>query len=146
MLTLAGLTLMAGCGGNPFGPLGAISGKLTLDGEAAPTGTKVLYMGPETGHAGYSITKDGGQYDIEWRHSGKTYKGLPVGKYQVMIVSHEADDSDSRSAEEMLAGDKPKASAKPKAKIPPKYSRGNTSGLEYTIQEGPNTIDINIEL
>lgn len=139
------LSFLAGCEGNPHGPLGSVTGTVTIGDETAPQGTKVLFMGPESGHAGYAITDQQGQYKVEWRKSGKTYSGLPLGKYQIMVIPSGIDDADQKSAEEMLAGDSPKAKKAPKLIIPAKYMRANTSGLEFTIENGDNKYDIDIK-
>src|SRR5690606_33479870 len=119
---LAALCLMmAGCGGNEFGPMGAIAGKLTLDGTPLPAGTKVIFMEPASGYTGFGITDDAGNYRIEWRRSGTTYDGLPVGTYQVLLVPAGAIDIDAVSAEDMLAGG-PKQ-PKPSVAIPPHLLR-----------------------
>ncbi|MFW6114559.1 MAG: carboxypeptidase-like regulatory domain-containing protein [bacterium] len=134
--------IMTGCGGTDFGPMGAISGKVTIDGEPVKEGTKVLFMHPSEGHAGFGITDAAGEYRIEWRKGGTTYDGLPVGNYQVMIVPADYVDVDELSADEMLAGGGDQQAT---GQIPPKYLRGSTSGLAYEISEGENEIDIDLE-
>lgn len=129
----------AGCGGNEFGPIGEISGKLTLDGQPLEAGTKVIFMQPSQGYTGFGITNESGDYEIEWRRSGTTYNGLPVGKYEVMLVPAGAVDIDSVSAEDMLSGG-PKPG--PKVAIPAKFLRNSTSGLSYDVVEGKNEINI----
>lgn len=133
----AGLT---GCGGNDFGPMGSVTGKLTLDGETLPAGTKVIFTEPTNGYTGFGITDDAGMYRIEWRRSGETYDGLPVGNYQVMLVPADAVDIDEVSADEMLAG----GPARPRggSSLPPKFLRATTSGLAYDVTEGENVINI----
>lgn len=134
------IAVMAGCGGNEFGPMGSVSGKLTLDGKTLPAGTKVIFMEPENGYMGFGITDDAGNYRIEWRRSGTTYDGLPVGNYQVTLVPAGAVDIDEVSAEDMLAGG-PKQ-PKPSVAIPPKLLRGATSGLAYDVAANENVINI----
>ena len=141
LLSFATLTaLIPGCGGHEFGALGSVSGKLTLDGKPLASGTKVIFMQPTQGYSGFGITNAAGEYSIEWRRSGTTYDGLPVGNYQVMLVSAGAVDIDDVSAEDMLAGGPKQSPAK--ADIPAKYLRTSTSGLTYDIAEGENKIDI----
>ena len=120
--------------------MGVVTGKLTLDGQPVAAGTKVIFMQPTKGYTGFGITDDSGEYRIEWRRSGTTYDGLPVGKYDVMLVPAGAIDIDEVSPEEMLAGG-PKQSA-PKTNIPAKFLRTSTSGLSYDVTEGENRIDI----
>ncbi len=141
LIACATLTaLIPGCGGNEFGPIGSVAGKLTLDGKPLAAGTKVIFMQPTMGYSGFGVTNDAGEYRIEWRRSGTTYDGLPVGKYEVMLVSAGAVDIDEVSAEDMLAGG-PKTTAA-KVDIPAKFLRTTTSGLAYDIVAGENKIDI----
>ena len=135
--------VLSGCGGTDFGPLGSISGKLTMDGQAQPAGSKVIFMHPTDGHAGFGLTNAAGEYNIDWRKERRTFDGLPVGKYQVMIVPADYVEIDDLSADEMLDGG---ASAKAikKPSIPAKYLRAASSGLEYDIHESENPIDIDL--
>ena len=143
LLVLALMLVTIGCGGTDFGPIGSIKGKLTLKSKPVPEGTKVIFMDSEIGHTGFGLTEPDGSYSIEWRREGKTYDGLPVGTYGVMVVAAEFEDVDELSADEMLDGG---PSAMPKRiSIPPKYMRVTTSGLQYTITEGENEIDIEIK-
>lgn len=141
---LVSCLLAAGCGGTDFGPMGSISGRVTMNGEPVAEGTKVLFMHPSEGHAGFGITSADGAYSIEWRRSGTTYDGLPVGKYQVMLVPADYVDVDELSADEMLEGGG--SGGQTSSQIPPKYLRAATSGLEYEVSEGENEIDIDIDV
>ena len=82
-------------------------------------------------------------YKIEWRKERRTFDGLPVGTYQVMIVPADHIAVDDLSADEMLDGGA-NARINKKSSIPRKYLRAATSGLEYEIQEGENLIDIDL--
>ncbi len=139
--TLASLSfVLSGCGGNEFGPMGSIKGKLTLDGQPLAAGTKVIFMQPTQGYSGFGITDEAGDYTIEWRRSGTTYDSMPIGKYEVMLVPAGTVDVDEMSAEEMLAGG-PKPAPK-SAAIPAKFLRASTSGLAYDVVAGENIINI----
>lgn len=140
-LALLCIALLSGCS-NKFGPMGSISGSLTVNGKAPAEGTKVIFMEPIAGQAGFGLTDAAGAYSIEWRKEGKTYSGLPVGKYQVMLVPAGSIDIDEMSADEMLDGGPP---PEEKSAIPAKYLRVATSGLEYDITEGENQVDISVD-
>ena len=140
-ILLLGATMLVGCGTN-FGPMGAIYGKLTLNGEVQPEGTKVIFMHPTNGHAGFGLTDASGNYRIEWRKEGNSFDGLPVGNYQVMIVPADSVDVEDLSADEMLDGGA--STEKLKSVIPAKYMRAATSGLEYDIVEGENIVDLEL--
>lgn len=143
ILVLSVLMLTIGCGGTDFGPIGAIKGKLTFRSKKVPEGTKVIFMNSEVGHTGFGLTDAEGNYSIEWRREGKTYDGLPVGTYGVMIVAAEFVDVDEMSADEMLEGGP--GNTPKRISIPPKYMRVSTSGLEFTINNGENEIDIDVK-
>lgn len=141
MVLLFVLIAVAGCG-TDYGPIGAISGTLKMDGKALPAGTKVIFMHPTAGHAGFGLTDAAGAYRIEWRRDTSVYDGVPIGKYQVMLVPADTMDVDSLTADELLDG---AAAAKvPKSVIPAKYQRASTSGLEYEIVEGENLINLEV--
>ena len=137
------LSAMGGCGGNDFGPMGTVSGKVTLDGKPVEPDTKVIFMQGTKGYTGFGIVKDAGQYRIEWRRSGTTYDGLPLGNYDVMLVPAGAVDVDEMSAEEMLAGGPKKSTSK--AVLPARYLRTTTSGLTFEVAAGDNAIDIELK-
>lgn len=139
--SLCALLLLSGCG-RDFGPMGSIAGTLKINGEVPPEGTKLIFMEPAVGHAGYGLTDTTGAFRIEWRKDGQAYDGLPVGSYQVMLVPADMVDVDEISADEMLDGGAPR---KMKSSIPAKFLRASTSGLQYQISEGENQIDVAIE-
>lgn len=133
---------LGGCGGSEFGPIGSVTGSLMIDDEPVTEGTKVIFMHPLEGHAGFGFTDSNGDFSIEWRREGTTYKGLPVGGYEVMIVEASVVDIDELSADEMLAGAVPEMPRR--TMIPRKYLRASTSGLKYNIEAGENKFDIQI--
>ncbi len=139
LLVGALLATLLGCG-NEFGPMGSIAGKLTLDGKPPAADTKVIFMQSTQGYTGFGMTDAEGNYRIEWRRSGTTYDGLPVGQYDVMLVPANAIDIDAVSAEDMLAGGPKKVTGK--VDIPAKFLRTTTSGLSFAVVEGENQIDI----
>lgn len=140
MLLLA-MFASAGCGGGTdFGDIGQVTGKITYKGDIVTVGTKVIFMKMDKGYAGFAFTDEEGNYRIEWRREGKTYDGLPVGTYKVLVEPPGMIDVEELSAEEMLDGKDNVASPKPQFKK--KYTQTATSGLEYTLVAGENTIDI----
>ncbi|QEG20222.1 hypothetical protein [Mariniblastus fucicola] len=139
---LGTLLVMAGCGGKDFGPTGSISGTLSMDEQPLPEGTKLIFMHPSEGHAGFGFTDASGQFSIEWRRGGKNRDSMPVGVYEVMIVESSAVDVEQMSADEMLEGNLPEPTRT--TRIPAKYLRASTSGLSYEVKEGENNFDIKI--
>lgn len=142
VLMLVSIFSIAGCGGSGFGPIGEISGTLKMDGKPVPEGTKIIFMHPADGHAGFGLTDVEGNFTIEWRRAGTTYNGLPIGTYEVMIVESSSVSVDELTADEMLAGKAP--DARTRTLIPRKYLRATTSGLRYEVQKGKNAFDVSI--
>jgi len=139
---LLAIFLLVGCGGENYGPIGKIQGKLDMDGNALPKKTKVIFMHPTAGHAGFGFTDADGNFSIEWRRDGKTYEGMPAGSYQVMIVASSEVDTEKFSADEMLEGNLPEKQQS--LQIPPRYLRAASSGLVYEVEKGENNFNISI--
>ena len=137
------LLSLTGCGGTDFGPLGSISGNITLNGDAVAEGTQIVFMQAEKGYAGFGKTDADGKYTIEWRREGNYFDGLPVGVYGVMIQPPVIVDVEDLDADQMLDGGGDIPVAEPE--FDKKYRQTATSGLTFTIAEGPNTCDINLE-
>ncbi len=114
-----------------------------MDDSPLPEGTEVIFMHPTDGHAGFGFTDIEGNFAIESRRGGKTYDGMPVGKYEVMIVPSSEVDVDQLTADEMLEGKAPEAS-EPVVQIPKRYFRAKTSGLSYDVVDGDNNFKINL--
>ncbi len=107
-----------------------VSGVVTLDGNAIGPGIIVfapLGSGkPATG----SIESDGSFMLMTSRETG-----LAPGKYQVAVSVREVPQNVKR-------GDRPPPG---KLLIPEKYEDSTTSGLEYEVAPGKNTIDIELK-
>jgi len=142
LLLVAGL--LAGCrGGTDFGPMGSVSGKLTMDGKPMAEGTQLLFMQMEAGYAAFGQTDAEGNYSIVWARDGDRKSEIPAGTYKVLIQPPAVGkDTEEMSPEEMLDGGGDVPPAQPE--FPRKYQQHSTSGLEYQVAEGENTIDIDI--
>ncbi|MFG0333036.1 MAG: hypothetical protein ACF8TS_06700 [Maioricimonas sp. JB049] len=137
-------SLLAGCrGGTDFGPMGSVTGKLTMDGEPMAAGTQLLFMQMEAGYAAFGETDAEGNYSIVWAREGERKAEIPTGTYKVLIQPPAVGrDTEELSAEEMLEGGGDVPPAEPQ--FPRKYQQHSTSGLEYPVGEGENRIDIDI--
>ena len=129
-----------GCGSDPYGPTGKVTGKLTLDGKQLPAGHAVSFMQMEKGFLAYGITAADGNFEIKSWNDGK----MPVGTYHVMIAPPgDEGDTSSMSAEDRF--EQGQASGKPKTLFPARYRETTTSGLMYDIVEGKNHFDIDLK-
>ncbi len=144
LLMFMSTMLCSGCSNETdFGPMGSIAGQLTMDDKPLAQGTQLLFMKMDAGYAAFGETDAEGNYSITWVRDGERKTEVPIGAYKVLIQPPATGkDTEEMSPEEMLAGGDA-APAKPA--FPKKYQQHATSGLEYTIQEGPNTVNINLD-
>jgi hypothetical protein len=121
------IVVFAGC--NRSSQESQVSGRVTLDGDQIGPGT-VVFAPLEGGKpATGSIEKDG-----SYLLNTSREVGLAAGKYKVAISVRELPENVKRS-------DQPPPG---KLRIPGKYEQITTSGLEYEVAPGRNTIDIDL--
>lgn len=106
-----------------------VSGVVQLDGTPLDHG-KVMYVGEGTGVMAIGKIDSSGDYEVQVATSG----GLPSGEYQVKVICQ-------APAAPSVGGAPP---APGKSLIPRKYARGLTSGLQFTVEPGSNTIDLEL--
>ena len=140
LIVLVFLSSFLGCGSDPYGPTGKVTGKLTMDGKPLPAGHAVSFMQMEKGFLAFGMTDAEGKFEIKSWNNGN----MPIGKYDAMIAPPSGPDVSNLSAEERF--EKPELSA-PKARVqfPQRYRETTTSGLHYEIKEGPNHFDIDLK-
>ena len=123
-LSAAALNSFAGCSSGPAAPpLGAVEGKVTLDGSPAE-GLAVVFM-PETGRSSTGVTDKEGKYVLEF---DPQHRGATVGQHKIRIT---------RDVEAGLAAGKGDVS-----QLPPRYNTETT--LEATIKSGENVKDFEL--
>jgi len=107
-----------------------VSGRVTLDGN--PIGPGTVVFAPVAG--GKPAT---GSIDASGNYSMNTSRelGLGAGKYTVAASIRELPQNVKRS-------DRPPPG---KLRIPEKYEDSTASGLEFTVEPGQNTIDIELK-
>lgn len=140
---MLGLCLVGCSGGTDFGPMGSISGRLTMDGQPLAEGTQLLFMQMDAGYAAFGQTDAEGNYRIVWAREGDRKSEVPTGVYKVLIQPPAVVDTEAMSAEEMLEGNYDDAEPAAPA-FPKRYQQHSTSGLEYTVTEGDNEINIDL--
>jgi hypothetical protein len=110
-----------------------VAGKVTLDGKGVGPGVMVFV--PESGHGGNPST---GAIQPDGSYFLKTNRdtGLAPGKYNVSV-----------SVFDQPADVKPGERSMKEAKLvtPEKYVSAETSGLEYDVAPGNNTINIELK-
>lgn len=139
------LVAASGCGGGTnFGPMGSVSGKLSMDGKPLTEGTQLLFMQMSDGYAAFAHTDAEGSYQLQWMREGVTHSEVPVGDYKILIQPPTVRDVEELTPEEMLEGaDADLESAEPD--FPSKYQEHRTSGLTFTVKEGANTCDLDLK-
>ncbi|WP_296458683.1 carboxypeptidase-like regulatory domain-containing protein [Rubinisphaera sp.] len=124
--------LIAGCGdsGPDLGPTGTLRGTVMFESTPVTEGSVHLSHLQE-GHGGVAQIDGSGAYAID------SYRGLPVGTYQVTVIPPMV---------EVDAGPNSPKSESPKdmKNIPQKYRDPSTSGLTVEITAGENTFEINM--
>ncbi|GAB4137731.1 MAG: hypothetical protein Tsb009_05400 [Planctomycetaceae bacterium] len=126
--------LVAGCGGDDGPVYAKVTGKVTLNGKPVPNGTVLFVPQGDTqgGVATGAIAKDG-----TFTLVGPSGKGVPVGKHKVLVQCIEESsgpDSDQNPLEGMA-----------KCVIPVKYTSEKTSDIIKTVEEGEQTINIELK-
>jgi hypothetical protein len=121
------LVALAGCSGSSLES--TVTGQVSLDG--SPIGPGTVVFAPTDGGkpANGSIESDGSYMLKTSRESG-----LAAGKYRAAVSIREMPQNVKR-------GDRPPLG---KLLIPEKYEQSSTSGLEYEVEAGRNTIDIDL--
>jgi hypothetical protein len=105
-----------------------VSGTVTLDGKSIGNGMIVFVPIDAKGNPPFGNIDASGNYSLK---TGRT-PGLLPGRYQVVVDIREQQPN-------FKPGDRPPPG---KLLIPEKYNSASTSGLEYQVEPGSNTIDI----
>lgn len=107
-----------------------VSGRVTLDGKPVGPGTIVFSpVGGTTNPADGAIQVDGTYFLKTSREVG-----LPAGKYDVGITV--LDQPDVKPGERSMEA--------AKYITPQKYADPSTSGLQYEVEPGSNSIDVEL--
>jgi hypothetical protein len=125
-LGISCLAIVFGCSGSAFES--RVAGTVTLDGQ--PIGPGFLVFAPvadDTNPANGAIQTDG-TYELKTANDA----GLNAGKYKVSVTVLDQPDVPPGERSFVVA----------KSRIPEKYSDMTTSGLEFDVESGDNTIDI----
>ena len=126
------VSCVAGCGGDDGPKVYSVTGKVTIDGKAAPN-LRVQFVG-ETDGTG--TTGDDGSFTVtSGTADGK--EGLAPGTYKVYLQAV-ADDSQSKG----YSGDPTKA---PDAPFPKKWGSPSTTPKSAEIKAEDNVVNIEVK-
>jgi hypothetical protein len=118
----------SGCGGSS--QESQVSGNVSLDGKQIGPGI-IVFAPVENGTPAIGPIEHDGSYRMSTSHE----VGLSAGKYKVGISIREVPKNVKRG-DRLPPG---------KLLIPQKYEDSTTSGLEYDVVPGSNTIDIELK-
>lgn len=120
--------LLAGCSGNELGA--EASGRVTLDGQPVGPGTVVFQP------AGGQSNPPQGTVQVDGSYFMRTNQtvGLAPGKYKVGVAIYDPPD--------LKPGER--ASKPSELLSPERYAQPDASGLEYDVNPGNNTINIEL--
>lgn len=129
LIASIGILVHSGCSGGNLGA--AVGGTVTLDGKTIGPGV-IIYapLGGKENPAVGTILPDG-SYTV--KTGGK--RGLPVGTYKVCVQVFE-QSPDRKPGERTMTPSK--------SLVPRKFTSVETSGMQYDIVAGSNTIDVAI--
>jgi hypothetical protein len=144
IVAVVGLSvLFVGCAGGVGDrpKVAPVSGKVTQKGKPL-TGGDVMFTpsgGPEgaSGHIATGQIGTDGSYTLTTFNTGD---GAVLGKHKVTVVARET--ADLRKMNELKGG--AIAYKLPKSLVPPKYTKVDTTPLTYTVDDGRNTINIEL--
>ena len=121
------IIILVGC--NRSSQESLVSGSVTLGGSRIGPGM-VVFAPVEGGKPATGSIESNGSYSL---NTGRE-RGLAAGKYRVAVSIRELPENVKRS-DQIPPG---------KLRIPGKYEQSTTSGLEYEVAPGRNTIDIDL--
>jgi hypothetical protein len=126
-VAISGVTL-AGCSRSGFES--QVSGRITLEGKPMGSGTVVFVPEGENRNAPMGTIEPNGDYFLKTNRD----TGLMPGKYTVSMSVY--DTPPHQPGERMQTTGK--------QLVPTKYTDAHTSGLEYEVKPGSNTINIDL--
>jgi len=124
LFSLCGAVALIGCG-KAEAPSGTVSGTVTLDGQPVDSG-EISFVSSDGFAASGPIT--GGQFKLE--------DPLPVGKYAVGITPAALTEAPGEEGDTAVA---------PTSPVPAGYNMPGTSGLTHDVQQGANTMTIDLK-
>jgi hypothetical protein len=126
VMAVACLLSLIGCSGSDLGA--EVSGVASLDGKPLESGSVVFAPVDGVSNNATSAVNSDGTYQLV---SSRTI-GLTPGKYRVAVTMHEHVD--------VKPGER--SMVMPKLLTPQKYADPSTSGLEFDVVPGSQTIDL----
>ena len=147
---LLGLCALPGCGENGRLPTRPVKGKVTLDGK--PLANAEIWLVPTTEEVKnaritirpYAKSAPDGTFTVS---SYLVDDGAPAGDYAVMVVAAggQADTEEDRQTDTPSQKKTERGKNKRLSPFPGKYKSPATSGLSFTVQNGPNELNLDLK-
>lgn len=123
------LSVVAGCTPSPFDA--DVSGTITLDGSPVEPGVVIFSPVASGKNSSRGKIDSSGRYFLVTRHN----RGVDSGKYRVSVRVFEKGEAPA-------PGERAPANLPPL--VPERYLQPATSGLEFEVTPGSNTIDLEL--
>ncbi len=139
--------ICAGCSRSDgfTGPRGTVEGKIVFQGVPIPEGSSILFMAAtQGGYTAGGIVDTNGKYTL--KYNGST--ALPAVEYLIQISPPaETPDPEMLIDPTLLAltTDEVASFTMIAPPFPPKYSSAHTSQLKFTVEQGKNSADFELE-
>ncbi|MDB2686105.1 carboxypeptidase-like regulatory domain-containing protein [Mariniblastus sp.] len=141
---IAFLLILSGCGQGD-GPLGYVSGKVTVANQGNSEGLLVRFMNGASGVGATAVVGEDGTYEL--KHKGKA--GVPIGTYRVSITAYVPQMSDKEYTEFLNLPGKERKEIEDQRNskmtlVPERFYLPTTSGLSYDVVSGSQKYDIDL--
>jgi hypothetical protein len=149
VLVVIGVLVSTGCEpGGYSGPTGTVSGTVTLNGQPVPQGCTVAVIS-DAGHTASGRVGAGGQYSLSVVGEGGKMSAIPAATYKVCVTppagAETSGDYDQMMEQSASGGGQAAEAPAQEEIIPAAFQTTATSGLSYQVEEGQQTIDIELE-
>ena len=132
------MAALVGCGDGASGPTGTVSGKVTYKASPVPEGCVVAFVHEETSKAATAQIGADGSYTLKMLGKAE----VPTGAYKISVSppadTAEPGPDDPEAYAALMEG----GASAPQAAFPAKYLTSESSGLAFTVEEGPNTFNV----
>jgi hypothetical protein len=132
MLLMFGLLICLGCGDGPEPGFGQVSGKVTIDGQPAPEGTRIRFQHKEDSSSFMTVAKEDGSYNYKPPREAPLQEGDYLVSVEPITTTTRTDESGLSVSEEIPGA--PKSYGK--------FSDPKQSGLEVTLSSSSVDYDI----
>lgn len=141
-MALLFLSACGGGGGNYEGPVGQVSGVVSLGDAPLTESASITFMSKE-GHVASATLSGSGEYKMKFNGSND----IPVGTFRVAVIPNlPAEPARQDPASFFNKDGSTKVVKTVSSKIPEKYRQPGSSGIDIVVKEGKQTLKIDLDL